>query len=292
MPIDRKTTNDATAGTYWFLAACLLSGCRQDTLVDGPDREPPPAHFVEVTADLGFDDSTPAWPDGHFFTPEVGSGGIALFDFDNDGDLDIYHVVRSRSDDYPQIIENAAPNRLYQQQANGAFVDVTEQSGLADPGFGVGVAVGDVENDGDLDVYVCNYGPDRFYRNNGDGSFTENTAASGLAYENPWTTSAGFFDYDRDGDLDLYVCRFGRYEPQRVCRQPTGKRDYCGPASFDGLSDTLFRNDGNGRFTDVTKPAGIDVPLRAWTLAVGSTQIKAVSFTPVHLSPSSPGFLV
>lgn len=241
-----------------------LTGCGGKPSVHTSTDQPAPTLLVEVTAAVGLDDTTPHWPDGHYFTPSIGSGAIALLDYDNDGDLDLYHVRRGPPDTYPRIFQNAAPNRLYQQQPDGTLVDVTERTGLGDPGFGTAVAVGDVNQDGHLDVYVSNYGPDHFYLANGDGTFTDATQSAGLAHDQPWTTSAGFFDYDRDGDLDLYVCRFGIYEPQRECRNAKGQRDCCGPASFDGICDSLYRNDGDGRFTDVTRAARLDVPLRAW----------------------------
>ncbi|HEX9736272.1 MAG TPA: CRTAC1 family protein [Thermoanaerobaculia bacterium] len=179
---------------------------------------------------------------GKYLIPEsIGAGG-ALFDYDGDGDLDIYLV-------------NGRANRLYRQDA-GTFRDVTAVSGLGDGGYGMGVAVGDVDGDGDSDVYVTNYGPDALYVNRGDGTFVEATRAAGV--DNPaWGASAAFFDMEGDGDLDLYVTNYLAFDPAAVCTDPAGRRDYCGPAGADGVADVLYRNDGHGRFTDVSRAAGV-----------------------------------
>jgi hypothetical protein len=207
--------------------------------------------LVEITAEVGLEPG-PAWPDGTYFLPEITGPGIALVDFDGDGDLDLLQA-RMPPPGQPRA---AAPNRFLRRNADGVFVDVTEQSGLGDPGFGQGIAVGDVDNDGDPDVYFANFGRDAFYRNQGDGTFTDETALAGIADER-WSSAATFCDYDRDGDLDLYVVHYLNIDYGRGCRSSSGIEDYCGPGSFDGQADTLYRNDGKGIFTDVTDPAGI-----------------------------------
>ena len=150
--------------------------------------------------------------------------------------------------------DSAAPNQLFQQQPDGTFVDVTASAGIGHEGYGQGVAIGDVDNDGDVDVYVTNYGADVFYRNNGDGTF----ALEGIGLSNEaWGTSATFGDYDRDGDLDLYAVNYVQFDPETVCRGKQSAPDYCNPQVFKPTTDRLFRNDGDGTFTDVTQQAGI-----------------------------------
>ena len=206
--------------------------------------------FSEVTTALGFAQAASTWPPGTHELPEIIGSGVALFDYDNDGDLDVLHIRFP-----PPGKENSpAPNRLFQQQPDGMFVDVTEASGIGHTGYGQGVAVGDVDNDGDLDVYVTNYGPDAFYRNNGDGTFTlEDIGVS----NDDWGTSATFGDYDRDGYLDLYVTNYVQFALGTVCRGKHSAPDYCHPSVFEPTTDRLFRNNNDGTFTDVTQQAGI-----------------------------------
>ena len=206
--------------------------------------------FTEVTAALGFPQLEVSWPPGTHALPEVIGSGVALFDYNNDGALDVLHI-RFPS---PGKADAPAPNQLFQQQPDGTFVDVTKVAGIGHEGYGQGVAIGDVDNDGDADVYVTNYGADVFYRNNGDGTFALETV--GLSNE-AWGTSATFGDYDRDGDLDLYVANYVQFDPEMVCRGKHSAPDYCNPKVFEPATDRLFQNDGDGSFTDVTEPAGI-----------------------------------
>ena len=206
--------------------------------------------FTEVTAALGFPQTGAAWPAGTYALPEVIGSGIALFDYDNDEALDVLHIRFPP----PGSTDTPAPNRLFRQQPDGTFVDVTETAGIGDASYGQGVAIGDVDNDGDADVYVTNYGPDAFYQNNGDGTFS--LTAVGPANE-AWGTSATFGDYDRDGYLDLYVANYVQFASESVCRGKHSAPDYCNPQVFDAAVDRLFRNRGDGTFIDVTQQAGI-----------------------------------
>lgn len=237
-----------------FLARVwLVSGLLGSALVSCESRDGDRALFTEVTAAVGLDDSPEVWPDGLYRIPELSPTGIGLFDFDNDGDLDIYQVCHPP----PNRPDQPAPNRLFQQQSDGKFVRVPSASGLADPGYGNGVAIGDVDNDGDSDVYVLNYGADALYVNNGDGTYRNQTEPAGIRGEH-WSSCAAFFDYDRDGDLDLYVSHYVVDDPARSCRVGVEeRRDYCGPAQYFPVGDTLYRNKGDGTFVDVTKSAGI-----------------------------------
>ena len=250
---------------FWFplLLTIITVGCQSDEQpADTPSANVP--FFVEVTDKLGLADTSESWPNGHYLTPEITGGGVAVWDYDGDGDLDIYQVCHPPPAAFPAAFEKPAPNRLFEQQADGTFVDVTAASGLGDPGYGHGVAVGDIDNDGHLDVYVTNYGTDAMYRNNGDGTFRNVTRSAGVATEG-WSSSAAFLDYDGDGDLDLYVARFARFDPHHRCSNPSGPEpDYCGPQLFEGVTDVLYCNTGSGVFTDVSKSAGITAPSRGW----------------------------
>ena len=206
--------------------------------------------FTEVTAALGFSQTEASWSPGTHALPEVIGSGVALFDYNNDGALDVLHIRFPP----PGKEDSPAPNQLFQQQPDGTFVDVTAAAGIGHEGYGQGVAIGDVDNDGDVDVYVTNYGADVFYRNNSDGTFA--LEEIGLSNE-AWGTSATFGDYDRDGDLDLYVANYVQFDPETVCRGKQSAPDYCNPQVFEPATDRLFRNDGDGTFTDVTEQAGI-----------------------------------
>jgi hypothetical protein len=214
--------------------------------------------FLDVTRDVGLDfihDAGPV-PTGNYFMPQIMGSGAALFDFDGDGRLDIY------------LIQNGGPksgsfNRLYHQEADGRFTDVSKGSGLDVCGYGMGVGIGDVNNDGLPDVLLTEYGGIRLFLNLGRGKFKDVTREAGL--DNPlWATSAAFFDYDRDGWLDLVVVNYVDYDPTRVCGPATGERDYCHPRAFAGTVAKLYRNlgaEGRGsapcRFEDVTTRSGL-----------------------------------
>jgi hypothetical protein len=247
-----------------LLALPLCAGCPAPseapsaagaTTADADVPAGPPL-FVEITAELGIDTSRPAWPDGVFQLPELNGPGVALLDHDGDGDLDILQPRLAPPDDFDGP---APPNRLWSQGDDGRFTDVTAGSGLVDTGYSQGVAVGDIDGDGDPDVYFTNYGPDALYRNEGDGTFTDVTESAGVAAD-LWSSSAVFCDYDADGDLDLYVTHYVWYDSSITCGGPSGVRDYCGPKNFDGIPDTLYRNEGDGTFRDVTREAGIVLP--------------------------------
>jgi hypothetical protein len=202
--------------------------------------------------------------------PEIMGAGAALFDYDNDGDLDVYLIQGAMLDEKKKPDEAQFPppkgwkpgNRLFRNELAPSgklrFSDVTEKAGVGHTGYGMGAATGDYDNDGDVDLYVTNFGSDVLYRNNSDGSFTDVTREAGV--DDPrWSSSAAFVDYDRDGDLDLFVCNYIDFTVQgnKRCFAPTGEPDYCSPASYRPAPDRLFRNDGGGKFTDVTQTSGI-----------------------------------
>jgi hypothetical protein len=202
-----------------------------------------PPFFTEITDSSGVEFQHHVGPVGRYFFPDIMAGGAAFFDFNLDGKLDIY-LVNSGSP--PSQVDSVAmarlgANRLFQQQSDGRFVDVSQASGLGDTGYGMGVAIGDINNDGYPDVYVTNYGPDRLYLNGGDGVFTDITQAAGIENDR-WSASAAFFDFDRDGWLDLFVTNYVDYQPFQPCRDAAGRLDYCNPAVFPRTSDVLYHN--------------------------------------------------
>jgi hypothetical protein len=208
--------------------------------------------FSDITDEIGLDFICRGRPTGDYRLPEIMGGGAAVFDADADGDLDLYFVDFSPPVSADTI---AAPNKLYLQDEHGMF-QLAAETGLEDTGYGMGCAVGDIDNDGDLDVYVTNWGPDALYRNEG-GRFRNITADAEI--ENPhWGASAAFLDFDRDGWLDLFVTNYVDYDKSRVCSSNAGSQDYCSPKPFPGSTDRLFKNLGQGRFRDVSAAAGID----------------------------------
>ena len=222
--------------------------------------------FRERAVELGLTFEHVNGAAGRYHLPEIMGAGGALFDYDTDGDLDVL-LIQGRPLESPANGGRATlPPRLFRNDLTSSgragplrFTDVTGRAGFAAGDYGMGVAAGDYDNDGDPDLYVTNYGPNRLYRNDG-GTFTDVTGAAGAGLDDPrWSTSASFSDYDADGDLDLFVTNYVDFTVagSKVCFDPAGARDYCGPLQFRPVPDRLFRNDGNGMFTDVSEPAGI-----------------------------------
>ena len=201
------------------------------------------ARFVDITAESGIEHVLPSGTDSTYPMPAVMGGGVALFDADADGDLDLYFIAPT-----------PGGNRFYLQQDDGSFTDATAAAGLE--GDGMGAAAGDLDNDGDLDIYLTRVGTDRLLLNDGTGVFADRTEAWNAATPG-WSSSAALLDYDRDGYLDIYVARYVAFDPERVCSQHGGRRDFCGPTEFEGLSDVLLHNLGGRGFEDVSAAAGI-----------------------------------
>ncbi|MGQ9575288.1 MAG: CRTAC1 family protein [Thermoguttaceae bacterium] len=194
---------------------------------------------------------------GRRYILETVSAGVATFDYDGDGLIDIYFLNGAPLQGTPW--EGPPPrNALYRNLGGFRFEDVTERAGVGDTGYGLGVAVGDYDNDGDPDLYVSNFGPKVLYRNNGDGTFTDVTRQAGVADGDQVGAGASFLDIDGDGDLDLYVANYVDFSYERyVPKYWYGFHIYPGPLDFDPLRDTLFRNNGDGTFTDVSMSSGI-----------------------------------
>ena len=213
--------------------------------------------FVDATAEAGiiFKHVNGA-SDRKFYLETMGSGA-AFFDYDNDGDLDLYIV---NGGPLPGFETASLPtNFLYQNDGEGTFADVTIAAGVGNTGYGMGCVTADYDNDGDSDLYVTNFGANLLYRNNGDGTFTDATVHAGVGNGKKWSSSCAFVDYDHDGNLDLYVVNYLDYdiEKDRDWYDPRGRRIYSNPQVYAGISDTLYRNNGDGTFTDVTRQAGI-----------------------------------
>jgi enediyne biosynthesis protein E4 len=205
-------------------------------------------------------------PTSRKYLIETMPGGVALLDYNNDGLLDVFFVNGGHVQDpvhAPFSFDRHNPsywNRLYRQNKNGSFTDVTEVAGLANVGdtnYGMGVAVGDYDNDGFSDIYVTNFGKNILYHNNGDGTFTDVTEKAGVAVGG-WSASAGFFDYDNDGHLDLFVTRYLDWslEKSKICGRAEAPM-YCPPGEFGSVANVLYHNRGDGTFEDVSIPSGI-----------------------------------
>lgn len=255
------------SSVVWFVAGSVVSAfigllVTSHWLLANNSR---PVTYIDVTntAGIHFKNNNSATPEKYLI--ETMTGGVAIFDYDNDGWPDIFLVNGARI--HPGQRDTEAPeksgpefsNRLYRNNHDGTFTDKTEQAGLQGSGFGMGVAVGDYDNDGFEDLLVTNYGSAILYHNNGNGTFTDVTERAGLKTEG-WMSSAGFFDYDNDGKLDLFICRYlnWKFSKNKFCgSRIEGGRSYCHPDNFEPVSDYLFHNNGDGTFSDVSAKSNI-----------------------------------
>lgn len=264
--------------------------------VEAPRAVAPATRFVDVTDAVGLDFRHVSSSTAQKYLPETMGSGVALLDYDGDGRLDVFFANGARIDDpmpAGKLPVKDAPrywNRLYRQQPDGRFVDVTVAAGLAGAGYSQGVAVGDYDNDGDEDLYVTDFGLNRLYRNDGAGRFSERAGAAGVGLGG-WSTGCAFGDYDGDGRLDLFVAGYivldlerlppspsgaarsagvpgegpakgsggmqAAYRPGEAYCRYRGQPAMCGPRGLKGAPDHLFHNDGNGSFTDVSLAAGV-----------------------------------
>ena len=242
-------------GVALFVCVCVActSKAPPDTSLAVPGS-PGVSWLEEVAAASGV---TFRYRSGHterYYLPEVIGGGVALLDYDGDGDLDLYFV---QGGDWNKSAAEVG-NVLYQNRGDGTFDDVTGSAAVGDVGYGMGCAVADYDGDGDLDLYVTNVGPNVLYRNEGNGSFSDVTAAAGVGDEG-FGTSVTFLDYDSDGHLDLFVTNYLVWskETERECYM-FGQLDYCSPKTYKAPApDTLYHNRGDGTFEDVSAASGI-----------------------------------
>ncbi|MGH9723439.1 MAG: CRTAC1 family protein [Candidatus Acidiferrales bacterium] len=221
--------------------------------------------FIDVTSSLGVNFKNLAYHTSKKYLIETMGSGVALFDYDNDGRLDIFAVNGATLSDPTAkgtIPQKSGPkdwNRLYHQKPDGTFEDVTQKAGLQGAGYGMGVAVGDYDNDGYEDLYVTAYGGNKLYHNNGDGTFTDVTQKAGVGGSG-WSSSAAWVDLDNDGLLDLVVLRYLQWDFDDIwCGEhKPGYRAYCHPDSFRAIAPLVYHNDGGGHFTEISKKLGID----------------------------------
>ena len=224
--------------------------------------------FRDVATEVGLNFQHFNFATGRHYMPEIMGAGVALLDYDNDGDLDIYLVQGSRLDHGGKLLSPPPSgwkpgSRLFKnllaETGELRFVDVTEKAGVGHIGYGMGVAAGDYDNDGFLDLYVTNFGHNVLYHNNGDGTFTDVTRQAGVD-DTHWSTSAAWVDVDGDGWLDLFVCNYVDFtvEGNRGCSSAAGEPDYCTPKMYHAVPSRLFRNLRNGKFEDITEASRIN----------------------------------
>lgn len=239
--------------SFSLLLSLSLLSCAAET-PQGEGMVPPAFVDVARQAGLNWQHRSGGPEKGHIL--EAKGGGAAFLDYDGDGQLDIYLVNGSTLEGKPPLRD-----ALFRNTGDGKFTEVTTETGLGDTSWGMGCAAADYDNDGDTDLYVTNYGPNKLYRNEG-GRFSEVSASAGVG-DPRWSTGAAFGDYDRDGDLDLYVANYVDFDPQlqrqnRPFCQWKSAEVFCGPRSLRGAADCFYRNEGDGRFSEVTASAGVE----------------------------------
>jgi hypothetical protein len=255
----------------------LLSSPAQEVIQSGTVANSAlvPANFVDITGRSGVEFQHQAPHGSRKYLIETMGSGVALFDYDNDGRLDVFLVNGASFGDFvpkgtiPQKTGPQYWNRLYHQKPDGTFEDRTEKAGLQGVGYGMGVAVGDYDNDGNEDLYVTAYGGNKLYHNNGDGTFSDVTAKAGVGGSG-WSSSAAWVDLDNDGYLDLVVLRYVQWDWEDVwCGEHReGFRGYCHPDSFQPISMLVYHNNGNGTFTEEARKLGLDKPAKALGIAI------------------------
>jgi hypothetical protein len=281
----RKIHRHAGGQTVILFLAMLASGCKQEPATDAlltpqgqavahaspsasptptlaPTPKPPrpsgPIEFVDVTAEAGIHFRHHSGASGKKYLPETMGSGAAFLDYDNDGWVDVL-LVNAMS--WPNERGGRSFPSLYRNNRDGTFADVTRASGLAVEVYGIGVTVGDYDNDGFVDIYITCLGPNHLFRNMGDGKFQDVTRRAGVG-DPGFGTSAAWFDYDRDGKLDLFVANYVEWSPETdvFCTLDGTNKSYCTPQKYRGQSSVLYHNHGDGTFEDVTRKVGLYDP--------------------------------
>src|SRR6201996_4405471 len=283
-----------------MMRICLLSLLLLLPFCASPKTpKPSPEPQFKLTPLHGIDFILRNSPTPRKYLIETMPGGVALLDYNNDGLLDIFLVNAGHVRD-PMLkgveFDRRNPNywnRLYRQNKDGSFTDVTKQAGLTDAGdsnYGMGVAVGDYDNDGFPDIYVTSFGKNILYHNNGDGTFTDVTAKAGVA-GGGWSASAGFFDFDNDGKLDLFVTRYLDWSIERSKTCGAERPTYCPPGEFPAVSNILYHNRGDGTFEDVSESSGIAAK-KGHGLGVAFADYDGDGFTDIFVANDvAPQFL-
>jgi enediyne biosynthesis protein E4 len=277
--------------TICFFAALTLSLLVSDEIVRSQNSGP---RFTDITEKAGITFKHISTPEKRYIVESM-SGGVALLDYDNDGYLDIY-FVNSLTVDLAKS-NGKTKSTLYRNNGNGTFSDVTDKAGVGNIGWGMGAAVGDYNNDGYDDIYVTCVGPNHLLKNMGNGTFTDVTESAGVG-DPRWSAGAAFVDYDADGKLDLFVANYVAFDfnnlPEfgkgRLC-QYKGIPVQCGPRGLPGSGDTLYHNEGNGKFTDVTKKAGVSDPEGYYGMGVICSDFDDDRLIDIYVAnDSSPNF--
>jgi len=274
-----------------LLMVSVLAGCQQGKKTqEGSDQTtsaalPPEGDdfFMDVTAPAGIDFKHTIGDQHLSNLVESVGGGAAFFDYDQDGFIDLYMVNGAHNTDISaeeEELDYTPVNELYRNQGNGTFKEVTREARVGDDGYGMGVTIGDYDNDGLPDIYVSNYGPNKLYRNKGDGTFEDVSRQSGVA-GNETSVGAVWFDYDNDGHLDLYVGNYIKFDPEYdYYYAPDG---FPGPMAYDGQPDRLYHNNGNGSFEDVTETMGIFNP-EGRAMGVGSADYNNDGWMDIYVA--------
>ena len=231
--------------------------------------------FVDVTKEAGINFKHNNGKTEHKHVIETMGSGVVFFDYDADGNIDLYFVnsgpvpIDGISDKTKS--ENGS-NVLYRNEGNGHFIDVTDAAGVGDIGYGMAASAGDIDNDGDADLYICNFEQDSLYENNGDGTFTNITEAAGID-NTLWSIASIFLDYDLDGDLDIFVVNYVIYKTSMPITKYKGIIGYGHPRSYEGTVDVLYKNNGDGTFTDVAETAGLASKIEGQTEGRGMAAV-------------------
>src|SRR5467141_2822038 len=289
-----KGTRDLSYQKAWC-ALCLLALAVGAPPLSRKVDKAIPVQFTDITEKAGITFKHVLSPEKRYIVESM-SGGVALLDYDNDGYPDIYFVNSLTVD----LVKGKGKTKsaLYHNNGDGTFTDVTDKAGVGDIGWGMGVAVGDYNNDGFADLYVRCLGPNHLLRNNGNGTFTDVTQKAGVG-DPRWSAGAAFVDYDNDGKLDLFVSNYVDFDvsnlPEfgktRSC-QFKGIPVQCGPRGLTGAGDTLYHNNGDGTFTDVSKKAGVSDPDGYYGLGVICSDFDGDGLMDIFVAnDSTPNFL-
>jgi enediyne biosynthesis protein E4 len=274
-----------------LILVILLSGISTPTL----RAQSLPVRFTDITKQAGITFRHVASPEKKYLVESM-SGGVAMFDYDNDGWMDIY-FVNSLSVDLAKS-GGKSKSILYHNNGDGTFTDVTDKAGIGDVGWGMGAAVGDYNNDGFDDLYVTCLNGNHLYKNNGDGTFTDVTKTAGVS-DGRWSAGAAFVDYDNDGKLDLFVANYVQYDlnnlpefgKDKTCLYK-GIAVQCGPRGMKGSGDSLYHNNGDGTFTDVSKKAGVSDPHGFFGMGVYCSDFDDDGLVDIYVAnDSTPNFL-